>query len=871
MTNTAIAQTLESYAALLDLAGAGYYTVRAYRRAAELVRETRAPVAELVRAGRARELRGIGPGIERRLTELVTTGRLAELDELEREVEPQLVALGRYLGLGPQRMVAIGRALGVRTADELRDAARAGRLREAPGVGAATERKILEALSRERPERRRGVLLHRARALAEAIAADVGGEVAGEVRRWRDVVHELAVVSARSDAHELLAGSPTVVAIVEPGVGVTVEGIPVALTVATPDTYGTALLRATGAPDYVASLGPLPDAADEEDVYAALGLPWCPPELREAPLDGDPPPLVELADIRGDLHCHTTWSDGKATVEEMAAAARDLGYEYLAICDHTPNVRVVPGLDADALRAQGEEIAAANELLAPFRILRGTECDIRSDGTLDLPDDVLAELDWVQLSLHAGQRESGDRLTKKVTEAMRHPAVRCLSHPKGRIINHRPPNALDLERAIEVAREEGVALETNGLPDRLDLRDEEVRLAVEAGVPIVCSTDAHSVRGLANMALSVSTARRGWARAADVLNTRGRGPRASARLAAELAEQPARVGEPLAAQREPVRARVPVHRHERRRAQVREMVVRRRARNAGGLGELGERRVAGREPAEHAHAPLVGECPAQQERSVLEPAPLRHRVADDARAPVLAEEKPRPRGEVRHEDDGVDLRLGLVAVPPGRSVDELERGQPEAALRGRVARRRGDRAAVEHLVGEAVEHGEHAPLRLRRRQRQQHAERGPRLARVVAVVLEERRAAGGRRFERVRPHERPPGRDVDADEVAAQVRRGRVPDGAGDVVGTLEREPEQVEPELGGVDADALDGAAQLRPDRVELRHPAPRGAVGPGQRREADQELEAGACRDLGAERLRRGRGIVYEFRRTHSSIFER
>jgi DNA polymerase (family X) len=224
--------------------------------------------------------------------------------------------------------------------------------------------------------------------------------------------------------------------------------------------------------------------------------------------------------VRGDLHSHTTWSDGRASVLEMATAARDLGYEYLAICDHTQNVRVVPGLDADDLRRQGEEIAAANDELAPFRVLRGTEVDIRSDGTLDLPDDVLAELDWVQLSLHAGQRERGDLLTKKVTEAMRHPAVSCLSHPKGRIINHRPPNALDLERVFEVALETGVALETNGLPDRLDLSGPEIRLAVAAGVPIVASTDAHSVQGLGNMPLAIATARRGWARAADVVNTR---------------------------------------------------------------------------------------------------------------------------------------------------------------------------------------------------------------------------------------------------------------------------------------------------------------------------------------------------------------
>ena len=237
-------------------------------------------------------------------------------------------------------------------------------------------------------------------------------------------------------------------------------------------------------------------------------------------LEADPPALVELDEIRGDLHAHTSWSDGRGTVLEMGVAARDRGYEYLAICDHTPEVGVVPGLDADALRRQGEEIAAANEQLAPFTLLRGVECDIRGDGSLDLPGDLLAELDWVQLSLHRGQRAPRAELTARVTEAMRHPAVRCLSHPTGRLIGHRPENGLDLERTIEVALETGVALEVNGLPSRLDLSGEHVRLAVEAGVRIVCSTDAHSVRGLGAMELAVHTARRGRAAAADVLNTR---------------------------------------------------------------------------------------------------------------------------------------------------------------------------------------------------------------------------------------------------------------------------------------------------------------------------------------------------------------
>ncbi|MFN2469282.1 MAG: helix-hairpin-helix domain-containing protein [Gaiellaceae bacterium] len=529
LENAAIAERLDAFAALLELAGAGYYTARAYRRAAELIRATRAPVADLVRAGRVTELRGIGPGIGGRLAELVETGEIAELVELEREVSPELVGLGRYLGFGPGRAIEIGRALGLRTAAELREAAAAGLLRRVPGIGPKTERRLLDALAGTGPARpRRGMLLHRSRALVETVAAELGGEPAGDPRRWRDASEVFAVVCAAADPEPVLArfeGLPQVVAVVEReerrAVGVTVEGVPVELVVAEPPAFGTALVRATGSPAYVEALEPLPDAPDEAGVYRALGIPFCPPELREAPFRGEPPPLLELANVRGDLHCHTTWSDGKAGVLEMGLAARDLGYEYLAICDHTPNVRVVPGLTAHDLRRQGEEIAAANEELAPFRILRGVECDILPGGELDLPDSILAELDWVQASIHAGQRTPRRELTARVLAALGNPSVSALSHPKGRIINHRPENELDLERVYEAALATGIALEVNGLPDRLDLRDVHVRLAVEAGVPIVVSTDAHSVRGLGNMRLAVATARRGWATAADVVNTRG--------------------------------------------------------------------------------------------------------------------------------------------------------------------------------------------------------------------------------------------------------------------------------------------------------------------------------------------------------------
>jgi DNA polymerase (family 10) len=527
VTNAYIAEQLEAFASLLDLSGGGYYTSRAYRRAAETIRETKVPVAELVANGQVQELRGIGSGIAARLRELVETGRIAELDELEREVQPALIGLGRFLGVGPKRMVEIGRALGISTADEFREAARGGRLTSVPGIGPQTEQRLLERLDHAEQPQQKGLTLNRARALLEELATELGGEVAGDPRRWTDTSFDLAVVCSADDPEPVLdafAGLPAIVSLLERephrALGVTVEGVPVAVVVVEPARFGTELLRATGTRAYVSTLEPLPDGRDEADVYEQLGVPWCPPELREQPFRGEPPRLLQRTEIRGDLHVHTTWSDGKASVLEMALAARDLGYDYVAICDHTPNVRVVPGLDADGLRRQAEEIAAVNEELAPFRVLRGTEVDIRSNGELDLPDDVLAELDWVQLSLHAGQREAREPLTRKVTEAMRHPAVRALSHPKGRIINHRPPNALDLERTFEVALETGVAIETNGLPDRLDLSGPEIRLALEAGVPIVVSTDAHSVRGLGNMRLAVHTARRGWATAADVVNTR---------------------------------------------------------------------------------------------------------------------------------------------------------------------------------------------------------------------------------------------------------------------------------------------------------------------------------------------------------------
>jgi DNA polymerase (family 10) len=470
--NAELADALDRLATLLDAAGSNGYAVRAYRRAAERIRSFPAPVAPIIRAGRAREIAGVGSSIEARLRELVETGELAEIDELRTRLAPELVRRAR----------------------------------------------------RRVRSRTRGLLLNRARATVTRFAEALDGIPAGDPRRGAELSSELAVVVGDPAALDRVAELPDVVAIAERRgdrvLAVTADGVPVEVVAASPQRLGTVLVQATGSAEWLRAMPKLPPVANEEQLFEQLGLPFVPPELREASAPQPRDDLVRLEDVRGDLHVHTTWSDGKASVAEMAEAARSRGYEYLAICDHTVAVRVVTGLTADDVRRQGEEIAAANDTLAPLRVLRGIECDILPDGSLDLPDDVLAELDWVQISLHAGQRRPRDELTKRVVEAMRHAAARCLSHPKGRLLNHRPENELDLDEVFAVCLETGVAVEVNGLPDRLDLSGAHVAEAVAAGVTIVCSTDAHSTRGLGNMELSVVTARRGGAPRAAVLNTR---------------------------------------------------------------------------------------------------------------------------------------------------------------------------------------------------------------------------------------------------------------------------------------------------------------------------------------------------------------
>ena len=346
------------------------------------------------------------------------------------------------------------------------------------------------------------------------------------MRRWRDSSEALTVVCAASDPAPVLArfvGLPQIVAVVEQSerraVGVTVEGVPLELVVAAPAQFGTALLRATGAPAYVEALEPLPDAPDEEAVYRALEVPGCRRSYARSRSAASRRRSWSWPTSAATCTCTPRGPTGGRACSKWAAPG---GPRLRVHRDLRPHARGGRRARANARRRAppGRGDRGRERGAGPFRILRGIECDILPDGRLDLPDDVLAELDWVQASVHGGQRMPRREMTKRVEEALRNPYVSCLSHPKGRIINRRPENALDLERVYEVAVEEGVALEVNGLPDRLDLRAEHVRDALQAGVEIVCSTDTHSVRGLENMVLSVMTARRGWATADQVVNTR---------------------------------------------------------------------------------------------------------------------------------------------------------------------------------------------------------------------------------------------------------------------------------------------------------------------------------------------------------------
>jgi DNA polymerase (family 10) len=559
--NAEVARLFRELADLLEIQGANPFRVRAYRNAARTIEDLPESVAALGASGpqRLTDLPGIGEDLAEKIVEIIRTGRLRALREAERAVPRGLVDLMRVRGLGPKRARALYEALGIRTLTQLEQAARAGRIRAVRGFGATTEARILEELAaRKAGGAERRLLRPIAAQYGEAFLAYLRetpgvrrAEIAGSYRRCRETVGDLDVlvqaepgspVTERfvqyAEVEEVLEHGPTRCSVRLR------SGLQVDLRVLPEESYGAGLHYFTGSKAHNIAIRRLGQqrglkvneygvfrgrrrvgGRTEEEVFQAVGLPWIPPELREdrgeieAAQEGRLPPLVTLEGIRGDLQMHTTDSDGRDSLLVMAEAAEALGYEYIAITDHTPAVRVAGGLDAAGFRRQGRAIDRLNARLSRLTVLKGAEVDIRPDGSLDLDDRTLEALDIVVVSIHSKFDLPEREQTERVLRALRHPAVDVLGHPTGRLLGRRSPMRLALDQVIETAAAHGVLLEVNAQPERLDLDDVSIRAAVARGVRVVVSTDAHAATGLRAMRWGVEQARRGWARPEDVANT----------------------------------------------------------------------------------------------------------------------------------------------------------------------------------------------------------------------------------------------------------------------------------------------------------------------------------------------------------------
>jgi DNA polymerase (family 10) len=552
--NAEVADQFDLLADLLELEGAESFRVLAYRRAATRMRETSGSIAQLALEGRAKELQGIGKTIEEKIVQIVDTGEIEALAKRRATIPPEVVLFMRLPGLGPKTAARIWRELGVTTLDELRAAAESQRLRALAGLGAKSEEKILKALSfqAENPDAGRRLLGEGLPAVQAVVSvlreqpAAVKVSEAGSVRRRKETFRDLDIIATASAPAELtdyftkLAWVDEVAAKGDTkATVVSNDGLRFDLRVVPPESYGNLLQHFTGSKEHNIALredavrrglsiseygvatvetGEVFHADDEDALWAFLGYQPIPPELREnageldAARRGELPHLVELAELRGDLHTHTSWSsDGKNSLEEMVATAAARGYDYYAITDHSHYLR------EGRLARQLEEIAAVQERFPQLRIVRGIEVNIRANGELDVPDEVLAEREWVIASLHTAFDKSP---TERVLAAMENPHVDCVGHLTARKITRRPPADVAVERVIEKALETRTFLEINSQPDRLDLRDVHARAAKEAGLKLVISSDAHQVKALGYVELGVGQARRGWLTKDDVVNTR---------------------------------------------------------------------------------------------------------------------------------------------------------------------------------------------------------------------------------------------------------------------------------------------------------------------------------------------------------------
>jgi DNA polymerase (family 10) len=552
--NGEVAEQFDLLADLLELEGAESFRVLAYRRAATRMRETSGSVAQLALDGRAKELQGIGKTIEEKIVQIVETGTIDALAKRRDSVPAGVIQFMRLPGLGPKTAARIWRELGVTTVEELREAAEAQRLRGLAGLGAKSEEKILKALDFKaaNPDEGRRLLGDGLPAVLAVVSvlcehpAAVHVSEAGSVRRRKETFKDLDIVATATDPPELtgyFTKLKWVADVVAHGdtkaTVISNDGLRFDLRVVPAESYGNLLQHFSGSKDHNVAMreeavkrglsiseygvttvetGDVFRTEDEAALYEFLGYQWIPPELREnagelaAARNGELPELVELRDVRGDLHTHTHWSaDGKSTLAEMVAAAAARGYEYYAITDHSHYMR------EGKLARQLEEIEALREQFPKLRILAGVEANIRASGEVDVPEDELARLDWVVASVHQAPES---RPTERVLEALDNPYVDCIGHLTGRRIRTRGPRDVHVEKVIEKCLEVGAFLEINGQPDRLDLRDVHARAAKEAGLKLVLDSDAHEVRSQSYVELAVAQARRGWLTKDDVANTR---------------------------------------------------------------------------------------------------------------------------------------------------------------------------------------------------------------------------------------------------------------------------------------------------------------------------------------------------------------
>jgi DNA polymerase (family 10) len=553
-SNGVLADQLDLLADLSELLGDQGFRVTAYRRAATRIRETPGSVAEMALVGTAKELQGIGKTIEDKIVEAVRDGEMSALRRRREQVPEGLVAFLRLPGLGPKTTARIWHELGVTTLEGLREAAEAERLRALPGLGARSEEKILEALRKgaDGGAPRRTPLGVGLPAVLDAVEtlrghpAAIRVSEAGSVRRRRESFRDLDLIATATDPAALTKAFvelPLVAEVVAHGdskaTAISGNGLRFDLRVVPPESFGNLLQHFTGSKEHNVALredavrrgfsvseygvttvatGEVFSTGDEEEVYAHLGYQFIPPELREntgeleAARKGKLPLLVELGDLKGDLHAHSTWSsDGQATLEEMALAARARGYRYLAITDHSHYLR------DGRLALQAAAIAELNARLAPFRVLHGIEANIRADGGLDVSDDALEGLDWVIASLHTSFDKNP---TERILEAVENPHVDCIGHLTGRKLSRREGADVDVERVVERCLATRTVLEIDSQPDRLDLRDVHARLAGEAGLPVCVDSDAHSVAALGYVEYGVAVARRAWLTKQQILNTR---------------------------------------------------------------------------------------------------------------------------------------------------------------------------------------------------------------------------------------------------------------------------------------------------------------------------------------------------------------